>query len=149
MHCTDNLHLLQDVPFSLSSEAFLSCFLESMGFCGVKATVTLNSGYSCNHGLFSHFWPQEGQTVGAATFEQHRAALRHRDGRTDRPSLLQTMKHHLWKICLSSNCKNLCEVQDDTGFGSVVAAMLSKEKHLGMEIFLEWFCKQRKKKEIK
>lgn len=39
-------------------------------------------------------------------------------------SLLQTMKY-LWKICLSFNYKNVCDVQDDTGFGNVVTEMLS------------------------
>lgn len=39
--------------------------------------------------------------------------------------LLQTMKYHLWKICLNSNYKKLCDVQDDTGFGSVVTEKLS------------------------
>lgn len=39
--------------------------------------------------------------------------------------LLQTMKYHLWKICLNSNYKKLRDVQDDTGFGSVVTEKLS------------------------
>lgn len=39
--------------------------------------------------------------------------------------LLQTMKYHLWKICLNSNYKKLRDVQDDTGFGSIVTEKLS------------------------
>jgi len=40
-------------------------------------------------------------------------------------SLSQTMKYHLWKICLSFNYKKLWDVQDDTGFGNIVPEMLS------------------------
>lgn len=38
--------------------------------------------------------------------------------------LLQTMKYHLGKICLSFNCKNLRDAQGDTGFGNLVSEML-------------------------
>lgn len=38
---------------------------------------------------------------------------------------LQTMKPHLQKICLSSNCQRLHDAQDDTGFGSSGAEKLS------------------------
>lgn len=61
-------------------------------------------------------------------------------------SACRRWKPHLQKICLSSNYQRLHNARDDTGFGSGVAEKLSKEKHLGMEIFLVRFCKQRKKR---
>lgn len=82
-------------------------------------------------------------------WEQHLPAALHspQTAGMEGTSLSQTLKYQLWKICLSCNYKNLCGAQDDTGFGSLVTEMLSSAEHLGMEIFLEWFCKQHKNPE--
>lgn len=92
--------------------------------------------------LFIHLPGLRGSESGSSIF-QHSPQTAGLEG----TSLLQTLKYHLWKICLSCNYKNLCDVQDDTGFGSLVTEMLSSAEHLGMEIFLEWFCKQNKNPE--
>lgn len=44
LHALHNSHLLENVPFSLSSEAFLGRFLQSAGLSGaVQGTVVLSS----------------------------------------------------------------------------------------------------------
>lgn len=48
MHCTGNLHILENLTFSLPRGAFLRRFLEMMGLRdAVKGNVVLSSSYSC------------------------------------------------------------------------------------------------------
>lgn len=62
MHCTGNLHVLENLTFCLPRGAFLRRFLESMGLCD----AVLSSSYSCL-GLLLKYWltASEGEFLGS------------------------------------------------------------------------------------